>query len=81
MRGLDGLLDKVTATTEKFKPARLNALAPKLQNGLLDVEKASKTLGLRQCAANDEHTWVADAIRAPVFAQQLADLNRMVTKR
>jgi hypothetical protein len=81
LRDLDRLLDKVTDTTEKFKPARLNALAPKLQGGLLEVEKASKKLGLRRCAANDEHTWVADAIRAPVFAQQLADLNRKVTKR
>src|SRR5688500_4170344 len=81
LRSLDGLLDKVTDTTEDFKPERLNALAPDLQSGLVEVEKASKKLGLRECAANDEHAWVPDAIRAPVFAQQLSDLERKVNKR
>jgi hypothetical protein len=81
VRRLDGLLEHVTDTTEKFKPKRLIALAPKLQAGLLDVERTSKQLGLRQCAANDEHVWVPDAIRAPVFAQQLADLDRKISRR
>ena len=81
LRSLDGLLEKVTDTTEDFKPERLDALAPDLQTGLVEVEKASKKLGLRQCAANDEHAWVPDAIRAPVFAQQLSDLERKVDKR
>jgi hypothetical protein len=81
LRGLDVLLDRVTDTTEKFKPARLTALAPRIQSGLLDVEKASKALGLRECAANEEHVWVPDAIRAPVFAQQLADLNSRIRHR
>jgi hypothetical protein len=48
-------VEDVTDTTEKFKPARLIALAPKLQAGLLDVERESKKLGMRDCAANDEH--------------------------
>jgi hypothetical protein len=78
---LDGLLEQVTDTTEAFEPERLTALAPDLQSGLVEVEKASKALGLRECAANDEHAWVPDAIRAPVFAQQLSDLDRRVAKR
>jgi hypothetical protein len=81
LKALDGLLGKVTDTTDDYRPRKLNALAPDLRSGLLEVEQASKALGLRECAANDEHTWVPDAMRAPVYAQQLADLNRNVTKR
>ncbi len=54
---------------------------PKLQAGLSSVEDEAKKLGLRHCAANDEHVWVPDAIRAPVFAQQLADLDGKILKR
>ena len=70
---LDGLLDRVADTTDEYKPKRLNDLARDLQSGLQEVEDSSRELGLRECAANDEHTWVPDAIRAPVFAQQLDD--------
>ena len=45
------------------------------------METASKELGLRECAAHDEHIFVPDAVRAPVFAQQLADLDRRLTRR
>jgi hypothetical protein len=81
LRALDGLLGKVTDTTDEYRPKKLNELAPDLRSGLVEVERTSKELGLRECAANDEHTWVPDAMRAPVYAQQLADLNRNVTKR
>ena len=81
LKALDGLLGEVTDTTDDYRPKKLNELAPDLRSGLVEVERASKELGLRECAANDEHTWVPDAMRAPVYAQQLADLNRRVTKR
>jgi hypothetical protein len=42
---------------------------------------ASKELGLQECAAHREHVFLPDAIRAPVFAQQLANLDRRQTKR
>ena len=81
LKSLDGLLDDVTDTTGEYRPRKLNSLAPDLRSGLLEVEQASKDLGLRECAANDEHTWVPDAMRAPVYAQQLAGLDRRVAKR
>jgi hypothetical protein len=81
VKRLDPVMDELSSTTEKFKPDRLNDLLPKVQSSLADVEEQSKKLGLRQCAANDEHLWVPDAIRAPVFAQQLANLTRQITRR
>jgi len=81
LKGLDPLMDRLSSTTEDFKAGKLEAFAPKLQSGLATVEKEAKKLGLRHCAANDEHVWVPDAIRAPVFAQQLAILDRKLTKR
>ena len=81
LKGLEPLMDQLSSTTEDFKAGKLEAFAPKLQSGLAAVEDESKKLGLRRCAANNEHVWVADAIRAPVFAQQLAILDRKILKR
>jgi len=81
VKRLGPVMDELSSTTEKFKPERLNDLLPKVQSSLSDVEDQSKKLGLRHCAANDEHVWVPDAIRAPVFAQQLANLTRQITRR
>jgi hypothetical protein len=68
-------------TTERFKVERLNEFLPKLGGSLQKVETASKELGLRECASHDEHVFIPDAVRAPVFAQQLADLDRKLVKR
>jgi hypothetical protein len=81
LKRLEPVMEQLSSTTERFKPERLNELLPKVQSSLADVEKASKELGLRECAANDEHFWVPDAIRAPVFAQQLADVTQQITRR
>jgi hypothetical protein len=81
VKGLDPLMERLSNTTEKFKPEELEAFVPKLQGGLLKVEKAADGLGLRRCAAHDEHIWIPDAIRAPVFAQQLSMLERRINRR
>jgi hypothetical protein len=81
LKALEPLMARLSSTTEDFKAGKLEAFAPKLQSGLAAVEDESKRLGLRHCAANDEHVWVPDAIRAPVFAQQLAILDRRILKR
>jgi len=78
---LEPVMEELSSTTERFKPGRLNDLLPKVQSSLSGVEDQSKKLGLRRCAANDEHVWVPDAVRAPVFAQQLANLTRQITRR
>ena len=81
LKGLEPVMDDLSSRTEKFKPARLNDVLPTVQSALADTEQQSKKLGLRECAANNEHTWVPDAVRAPVFAQQLANLTRQITRR
>jgi hypothetical protein len=81
LKGLEPAMDELSERTEKFKPERLNDVLPTVQSALADTEEQSKKLGLRECAANDEHVWVPDAVRAPVFAQQLANLNRQITRR
>ena len=81
LKALEPLMGRLSATTEDFKAAKLEAFAPRLQSGLAAVEDEAKRLGLRHCAAHDEHVWIADAIRAPVFAQRLAILDRRILER
>jgi hypothetical protein len=81
LEGLEPVMEELSSRTEKFKPERLNDVLPAVQSALADTEEQSKKLGLRDCAANDEHVWVPDAVRAPVFAQQLANLTRQITRR
>ena len=54
---------------------------PEFGGTLQGVESSAKKLGLRQCAGHDEAIVVPDAVRAPVFAQQLSDLDRKLAKR
>jgi len=78
---LDAATKQLSNSTEDFKIGRLEKFLPELGGKLQAVESASKDLGLRECAAHDEATFIPDAIRAPVFAQQLADLDRKLLKR
>src|SRR5690349_9438041 len=78
---LDAATKQLSNSTEDFKIGRLEKFLPELGGKLQAVESASKDLGLRECAAHDEATFVPDAIRAPVFAQQLADLDKKLLKR
>ena len=81
LEGLDAATKRLSNSTEDFKIGRLEKFLPELGGTLEKVERASKELGLRECAARDESTFIPDAIRAPVFAQQLADLDRKLVKR
>jgi hypothetical protein len=78
---LDATMKQLSGATEDFKIKRLDAFLPKLGGSLQKVETESKELGLRECASHDEHVFIPDAVRAPVFAQQLADLDRKLVKR
>ena len=78
---LDGTMKRLSGVTERFKIKRLDQFLPKLGGSLQKVETASKKLGLRDCAAHQEHVFIPDAVRAPVFAQQLAELDRKLLKR
>ena len=78
---LDGTMKRLSGATERFKIRRLDKFLPKLGGSLQKVETASKKLGLRDCASHEEHVFIPDAVRAPVFAQQLAELDRKLLKR
>jgi len=78
---LDATMTQLSGATEDFKIKRLDKFLPELGGSLQKVETESKELGLRDCAAHDEHVFIPDAVRAPVFAQQLADLDRKLVKR
>jgi hypothetical protein len=78
---LDVTMKQLSGATEDFKIKRLDKFLPELGGSLQKVETESKELGLRDCAAHDEHVFIPDAVRAPVFAQQLADLDRKLVKR
>jgi hypothetical protein len=81
LRRLEPLMGRLGSTTEDLQAGRLEAFAPRLQSGLAAVGDEAKRLGLRHCAAHDEHVLVTDAIRAPVFAEQLATLHRRILGR
>jgi hypothetical protein len=81
LRGLDAAMKKLSAATEDFRTAKVDRFLPEFGGTLQRVASAAKKLGLRECASHDENIFVPDAIRAPVFAQQLADLDRKLTRR
>ena len=78
---LDGALKQLSSATEDFRIAKLDTFLPEFGGTLQGVESEARKLGLRHCATHDEHVFVPDAVRAPVFAQQLADLDRRLTRR
>ena len=78
---LDAKTKELSSATERFKLAKLDKFLPEFGGTLQHVETASKELGLREFASHEEHVFLPDAIRAPVFAQQLANLDRRLTKR
>ena len=81
LRGLEPLLDELSSATEAMEPDPLRDIAPKLQAQLAALEEQSEKLGMVHCAANDERFFIPDAVRAPVFAQELARVNRRIGKR
>jgi len=78
---LDGAMEQLSSATEDFRTAKLDKFLPVFGGTLQRVEAESKKLGLRECATHEESVVVPDAVRAPIFAQQLADLDRRLTRR
>jgi hypothetical protein len=69
------------AACEKFKIARLDKVPAEAR--WKPAERGDRFEGARaaRVPAHDEHVFIPDAVRAPVFAQQLADLDRKLVKR
>jgi hypothetical protein len=74
-------LDKLSEASEDLEPAPLVEAAEGLKPRLAAVEKTAKEAGLSDCMSHEERFFVPDAVRAPVFAQQLNNLDRKLLRR
>ena len=74
-------LDKLSEASEDLEPAELVKAAKALKPRLATIEKSAKEAGLSDCMSHDERFFVPDAVRAPVFAEQLDRLDRRLLRR
>jgi hypothetical protein len=81
LKALGPELDKLSAASEDLEPAPLVEAAEALKPRLAAIEKSAKEAGLSDCMSHDERFFVPDAVRAPVFAQQLNNLDRRLLRR
>jgi hypothetical protein len=81
MKALEKELSKLSEASEDLEPAALVDVADDLKPRLAEIEKSAKAAGLSDCLSHDERFFVPDAVRAPVFAEQLARLDRRLLRR
>ncbi len=81
LKALGPELDKLSEASEDLEPAPLVEAAEALKPRLAAIEKSAEAAGLSDCVSHDERFFVPDAIRAPVFAQQLNNLDRKLLRR
>ena len=81
LKALEPELGKLDAASEDLEPAALVKAAEALKPRLATIEKAAEDAGLSDCLSHDERFFVPDAVRAPVFAEQLNELDRSLLRR
>ena len=81
LKGLGPELDKLSKASEDLEPAPLVEAAEALKPRLATIEREAEKAGLSDCLSHDERFFVPDAVRAPVFAEQLARLDRRLLRR
>jgi hypothetical protein len=81
LKALDPELTKLSDASEDLEPAELVKVADTLKPRLAELEKRAEAAGLSDCVTHGERFFVPDAVRAPVFAEQFAKLNRSVLRR
>jgi hypothetical protein len=81
LKALEPELDKLSEASEDLEPDPLVKAAEALKPRLASAEKAAEEAGLSDCFTHDERFFVPDAVRAPVFAEQLAKLDRSLLRR
>jgi hypothetical protein len=81
LKALELELDELSEAGEDLEPAPLVEAAESLKPRLASIEKAAKAAGLSDCMSHEERFFVPDAVRAPVFAQQLNDLDHRLLRR
>ena len=81
LKALEPELDKLSAASEDLEPAPLVEAAEALKPRLAEAQKRAEEAGLSDCLTHDERFFIPDAVRAPVFAEQLAKLDRSLLRR
>ena len=84
LKELDALepeLIKLSDASEDLEPADLVTAAEALKPRIASTEKAAEDAGLSDCLTHDERFFIPDAVRAPVFAEQLNKLDRTLLRR
>lgn len=81
LKALDPELTKLSEASEDLEPGALVKAAEALKPRLAAVQERAKAAGVRQCLTHDERIFIPDAVRAPVFAEQLAKLDRSLLRR
>lgn len=81
LKALEPQLAALSDASEELEPAPLVKAAVALKPRLSDLEARAREAGLRHCVTHDERHFVPDAVRGPVFAEQLAKLDRSLLRR
>jgi hypothetical protein len=81
LKALEKELTELSEASEDLEPAALVQAADTLKPRLATLEKGAEEAGLSDCFSHDERFFVPDAVRAPVFAEQLARLDRRLLRR
>ena len=81
LKALDPELTKLSEASEDLAPGALVKAAEALKPRLVTVEKSAEAAGVSDCLSHDERTFIPDAVRAPVFAEQLAKLDRSLLRK
>ena len=81
LRELDEELTSLSEASEDLDPHALVDAADDLSPQLESLERSAKAAGLRDCGTHDERLFIPDAVRAPVFAEQVARLERKLLSR
>ena len=81
LKALEPELDNLSAASEDLEPAPLVKAAEELKPRLAEAQKRAEEAGLSDCLTHDERFFIPDAVRAPVFAEQLAKLDRSLLRR
>jgi hypothetical protein len=81
LKALEPELTKLSDASEDLEPAALVKAAEALKPRLVSAEKAAEEAGVSDCLSHDERFMVPDGIRAPVFAEQLAKLDRSLLRK
>jgi hypothetical protein len=81
LRALEPLLGELSSASEDLDEAMLNRVADTLKEPLAKLEDRAEDAGLGDCFLNDERFIVPDAVRAPVFAERMSEIEQSVLRR